>query len=397
MTSRDERLSNQASQTSFLPFLLASPIDRAAFCSYLTRVCLSADLDLSQMSPVESEMLPPDAGKTRCELDEATISVYLFSLGIGVLCIQWQPSGSLEPDSEFLLRERRQRHVQLLDGTSTIGARSHSIAASAIQESVRAKGRASLLLAPPARPFEYVFSMYALANGSGGRVASLGQLEAALLDPGSVGITDCCWEGPGSPTGLHSKAREIERRFPDLDRSGSSACRISWSSLVVSGAVPAELGNMYLALEVKVQGTWLFADQMSRIQPVRSRRALARIESSVSAFEIVVRGLLALDDSMASERTLRIYRAILETSHVERKIFEAREHVESLRRIYNAEVSARSGYFEVVAQALLFVIACLQLMPLLVAAPLHGPPQFVLLGLLVIFLAVFVTSVLRRQ
>lgn len=393
-----ERASKEptAVQISFAPFLLPGVIERDQLENVAVRVAKEIGCRNERQNLIERAVIGPDHVKLCTEIGSASVHVYLLAIGVGIVRVDWPPE-KLSRDPRSLLEIRRKRHKEIIEGTSIVGARVHSIANQS-SESNCFLNSFPILTREESSPFDYVFSMFELSSETSLPNDVLNINEAALLEPSHLGVTDTTWE-PDRPL-LPLKPSVVEpstTNFPDLEMSGSIQCRMSWASVVISGVVPSGNRDLYSALEVRTQGLWILAYRIGQIRYGLAEPNLLQVETLSALFEQAVRALLRLNDPSANDRILKLHEGIERSSKVDQKVRDARENIDTLRGIVNARETNRRSQFESVAQMLLFFISALQLLPIVFPTPFSGRPRVILITLWALFLLTFIVVRIRSK
>lgn len=268
-----------------------------------------------------------------------------------------------------LLVDRDRHHSQITDG-------SHAHANVVRQMLSAAKARQSTRRPEIWHPFPYTLSFFlvdrAAANCLGSDDAKRGL--SALLEPSQV--------RPNENRDLHISRQEscgliselnpsLLQQYVDADLRAGATVLCSWAGFVAfnSGTVAREY---YESLEVRLQFAWCRAFFVRRWAEL----ALSRGDQSTDLLSLStsVRPLLRTSqriiDAAASTRDQKLFDELVRTSDLEREIRSAEQAVDDVEKLVDRRVSQQQAASNFVLENLLLVLAVLQVLPLIFAAPL---------------------------
>lgn len=377
-----------ATQISVVPFLLRGPFnpDRTAYC-------LSEKKELGQQVILDDKCAVEDGllgdGFLCYKLattQELLIRALVGEFGLGVITVCW-PTVYLQSDPRALPEIRRTRHLSLLSADTYIGSKCVLIA-KGIRSAVNPYIEFPKWFLSDKPTFSYVFSFWRL---DGKNTNFLQETQDALLVPSLYRVSDTSWETPcESPFAIERGSHDIA----DIDISPHVVAKASWASLVLSGDVDDEVTLFYSAIEVRLQALWMYAHSIAQTRPNVKGLSLSTAELMSGLFNRAIGGLSGIDDPMASERTLLIHRELVRTSQLNRVVQDAKDNITTLNAMGSSRSARRRTQSEGMSELLLFVIASLQIVPLIVNVPLSGglreilywgwPAMFVLFLLMIL-------------
>jgi hypothetical protein len=199
---------------------------------------------------------------------------------------------------------------------------------------------------------------------------------AALLEPSQVlasELADKDNDASSCQTLIGSiNVDRLRDRFRDSDIKAGSATFCSWAGIVVFDSHGTDLAY-FESLEIRLQLAWLKATF------VRKWAELLLVEQSLEPDKLtrfagevtpILRQSHRLIDATASTRDQRLFDELIETSELAREIAGAEEALNDVRaQIDLARESSRRRYNQTI-EALLFILAVLQVLPLIYDVPL---------------------------
>lgn len=388
-------------QITLVPFMFSGPCNHTGpnWRRLTEDVCKEAGGSEAALSDVEAAQFgSPVPAKILFDCAGARLALYLFPVGMGVFQVHWPVQEAARPAPPAgLLGMRRTRHHDLMRGTDAVGARLHTIIAH-VWRLARPDVRLPAFVLKDLRPCQYVFSMYCLRPESDESDEECGRLVRELLQPSRRGISDNEWDRLQEVDADNADAGRAPN-MKEWDLRQTVNCQMSWASVVVKTRTDlAEVAALYGALESRLQAAWCLTHIISGIEGFHQHVTSYEAEVVSATLETGLRELASLRDATASERVKVLYEGMVETSGLTTRIDEARRHVEMLRDFAGARASRRRERFELVAELLLFLLVCLQLLPLVQKDPLEGTMRtLVITGVGISFVAYVVLRSLMRR
>lgn len=206
---------------------------------------------------------------------------------------------------------------------------------------------------------------------------------SALLEPSQVRRldladhpteVDACAELIGALT-----IERLQEKYRDSDVKAGSTALCSWAGMVAFDQHGADL-PYYESLEIRLQMAWLKASLVRRwaeqalVQDSLEPEKLARLAVEVSP---ILRQTRRLIDATASTRDQELFDELVETSDLNREIDGAEEALADVRtQIELAQSVVRKRYDRTI-EALLLFLAVMQVVPLVMTAPVvHLSPRW---------------------
>lgn len=381
---------NSATQISIIPFMLNGPFSMErqgkSFLKFLAKFsCVAQDATIIEAGVLGSKF------RCYCTADESSAKMRLFinEWGAAAFVVIW-PEVLLERGLIALLELRRNRHIALLSRVDVLGARCFEMA-TALREAIRPGIQFPGWLIRRPSIFSYVFSMWKL---DGNDETQLKDAICALLHPSYYHVSDTSWDEP-LQTSQKLKGHQ-EDGLNDIDSSPNIAAYTSWASVVLKNAATIDLVEFYIVLEVRLQALWMFAHCVANTDTGVRGLDISSVELLTGLFERAIGELRGISDPMANERVLGVQGELVRTSNLDTVVNEGRHNLTTLGAIADARASKIRARSDAVLQFLLFVIASLQIVPLVIKIPLESFAGEIVSWAWAAMFVLFIGSLLRR-
>lgn len=354
-----------------------SPFDtRFEFCDLHRSCCRLAGFSEVDEHPWVDRLL----GERPFAFVESNDRLLLFSKqGFGLNLRRSSSSiGSLADHAGIarVLVERAQHHRAVRNGihtdTKVIGQIKHHVA-TRLQKRGRDHLRPDIWKAPP-----YTLSFFYIPGSAHDLLNGPDALQglSALLEPSQVLVSELV-DKDNEAGACHRliATLDVERvrdRLRDSDIKAGSTTFCSWAGIVIFDGHGTEL-PYFESLEIRLQLAWLKATF------VRKWAELLLVEQSLESDKLtrfagevtpLLRQTHRLIDATASTRDQQLFDELIETSELVREIAGAEEALNDVRsQIELARESSRRRYNQTI-EALLFILAVLQALPLIYDVPL---------------------------
>src|ERR1035437_6496012 len=115
-----------AVQVSFAPFLLPGTVGTAQLHLAKQRIIEATGLREGVAHNADLAILGDNVSRLCGTIEEIPVRLYVSHLGVGVMRIDW-PACTLASDPKKLLQVRRDRHSELIEGSTRFGGKVHAI------------------------------------------------------------------------------------------------------------------------------------------------------------------------------------------------------------------------------------------------------------------------------
>jgi len=219
---------------------------------------------------------------------------------------------------------------------------------------------------------------------------------SALLEPSQVLLSELA-DGDNKSATCESlictlNVDRVRERMRDADLRAGSATFCSWAGIVIFDGHQTDL-PYFESLEIRLQFAWMkatFVRKWAEMILVERLPEPERLTEYAAEVTPILRQTRRLIDATASTRDQQLFDELIETSELAREIAGAEEALGDVRaQIEIARESARRRYSQTI-EALLFVLAVLQALPLVFDVPLVTLPELTVLPLIALVTALAV-------
>ena len=334
--------------------------------------------------------------------------LYLNEQGFGIYVARtnlW-PNAQMEPGIVVdILDVRRKLHIEAISGEGEL-ALQIKVIARYIQEvySLR-RSRPDIFKGVP-----YVLSIY-LSDLISEKQIRKTQALLALIEPSLIDSSD---DPEANLSRTHTDRIALIRKlqpetYPDLindyDRSEDAHAYMSWAGVVVlfdstSPAAP-HVRRTYRELEVRTQLAWsmsYFARKWCEASQ-RERRLPDRVAEELRyRIAPIVRRAVELSDASVGTRMRMILQGLDTSSGLSAQILAAKAGLEDLESYVEFLREKQRIRYNRFVEAALFILACIQAVPIFFQTPLiNTPHRFLGLSILVAFAALAILAIIRRR
>lgn len=374
-----------------------SPFDtRVQFSDLHRSCCLVAGFSEADDHPWVDRLL----GERPFTFVESIDRVFLVSKqGFGLNLRRFSsPVASLSDHAGIAdtLIERAQHHRAMRNGAhpdaKTISRIKDEVAIS-LPKREREHLRPDIWTAPP-----YTLSFFYIPRSAGELLDCPEALQglSALLEPSQVLVSELAdKDNEVSSCQALICSLNVDRvrdRVRDADIKAGSTTFCSWAGIVVFDSHGIDL-PYFESLEIRLQFAWLkatFVRKWAELLLVQQSLEPDKLTRCAGEVTPILRQTHRLIDATASTRDQHLFDQLVETSELTREIAGADEALKDVRtQIELARDSSRRRYSQTV-EALLFVLAVLQALPLIYDVPLVTLSSWTVLPIMVIFIVLAV-------
>lgn len=336
------------------------------------------------------------------------IDLYIFTFGIAVFSIKGQEFWLSEKDfANDYCAYRKERHESYLTGENQYSGKLREIASS-LRDLAANKNNQLRVSANDeweCGGFSYVFTIsnIILKNGSFdySRMSDSEKINLqVLLEPSIAHKEDSL---------VYSCYRRANKKLDAIDLSklnapqnwlydDCNAIYISWAAVLLYGHEPnIDLQNIMIALEVGLQAMWLYTyclNDSLRQGDVSKKMLASKLQSKQFGFRRLFNEFMHISDSTVPAFVNRIRSELISTSGIEKNADNYEAELDYLIAESTSISLEQQKKYSWLIELLLFVIAFVQIAPMVYEVLVNGLPNLEPIPVLVMVLIVIVAAII---